>query len=118
VTMAAEAGQLQLNAFEPIIARSLMMSIVYLRRGVRVLNEYCVSGITANEDFLRQSVENSIGLVTALAPTLGYEKASEIAQYAQANSCTVRKAVLDLGAMTAEEFDAALGDVDRLTGRG
>ena len=118
VTMAAEAGQLQLNAFEPIIARSLMMSIIYLRRSCRVLREFCIEGITANEEFLRTTVENSIGLVTALAPKLGYEAASAIAKHAQKTGKTVRESALELGLMTSEEFDQALGDVDRLTGQG
>jgi aspartate ammonia-lyase len=118
VTMAAEGGQLQLNAFEPIIARSLMMSIIYLRRSCRVLREFCIEGITANEDFLRATVENSIGLVTALAPKLGYEAASAIAKHAQKHNKTVRESALELGLMTQEEFEEALGDVDRLTGQG
>ena len=118
VTMAAEAGQLQLNAFEPIIARSLMMSIVYLRRSCSVLREFCIDGITANEDFLRATVENSIGLVTALAPKLGYENASAIAKHAQKHNKTVRESALELGLMTDAGFEAALGDVDRLTGQG
>lgn len=118
VTMAAEGGQLQLNAFEPIIARSLMMSIIYLRRSCRVLREFCIEGITANEDFLRATVENSIGLVTALAPKLGYESASAIAKHAQKYNKTVRESALELGLMTHQEFEEALGDVDRLTGQG
>jgi aspartate ammonia-lyase len=118
VTMAAEGGQLQLNAFEPIIARSLMMSIIYLRRSCRVLREFCIEGITANEEFLRATVENSIGLVTALAPKLGYESASAIAKHAQKHNKTVRESALELGLMTQQEFEEALGDVDRLTGQG
>jgi aspartate ammonia-lyase len=118
VTMAAEGGQLQLNAFEPIIARSLMMSIIYLRRSCRVLREFCIDGITANEEFLRSTVENSIGLVTALAPKLGYESASAIAKHAQMYNKTVRESALELGLMTHQEFEEALGDVDKLTGQG
>jgi aspartate ammonia-lyase len=117
VTMAAESGQLQLNAFEPIIARSLMMSITYLRQGAKVLGEFCISGITANEEYLRQTVENSIGLVTALAPSIGYEQASAIAKYAQNQNKTVRQAAVELGLMTEGEFDTILGDVDGLTGQ-
>ena len=71
VTMAVEAGQLQLNAFEPIMCRALMMSITQLRQGCYVLADACVSGITANVEKLRLSVENSIGLVTAISPVLG-----------------------------------------------
>ena len=118
VTMAAESGQLQLNAFEPIIARSLMMSITYLRQGAKVLGEFCIDGITANEEYLRSSVENSIGLVTALAPSIGYENASAIAAYAQKYGATVRQAALALELMTDEQFDQVLGDIDQLTGQG
>lgn len=117
VTMAAESGQLQLNAFEPIIARSLMMSITYLRKGCRVLADYCVSDITANEEYLRSTVENSIGLVTALAPTVGYENATAIAKYAQESGTTVKTAAIKLGLLSAEQFDEILGDVDKLSGQ-
>ena len=117
VTMASEAGQLQLNAFEPIMSRALMMSITYLRRGCRVLTDYCVTGITANVEYLRGTVENSIGLVTALSPVLGYENSTKVATHAQLTGQSVRQAVLELGLMTESEFDAVLGDVDRLTGR-
>lgn len=117
VTMAAESGQLQLNAFEPIIARSLMMSITYLRKGCRVLADYCITDITANEEYLRSTVENSIGLVTALAPTVGYENATAIAKHAQEKATTVKTAAIELGLLTAAEFDEILGDVDKLSGQ-
>ena len=117
VTLASEGGQLQLNAFEPIMSRALMMSITYLRRGCRVLTDYCVDGITANVDYLRSTVENSVGLVTALSPKLGYENSTKVAQHAQATGQSVRQAVMELGLMTEAEFDAVLGDVDTLTGR-
>ena len=117
VTMAAESGQLQLNAFEPIIARSLMMSITYLRKGCRVLADYCITDITANEEYLRSTVENSIGLVTALAPSVGYENATAIAKHAQENATTVKTAAIELGLLTAAEFDAILGNVDKLSGQ-
>ena len=114
VTMACEAGQLQLNAFEPIIARALMMSIIYLRRGCYTLADRCVDGITANVDKLRKDVERSIGTVTALSPTHGYENATLVAQTALAENSTVKEVVLRLGLMTEAEFDAILGDVDKL----
>ncbi len=114
VTMAAEGGQLQLNAFEPIITRALMMGITQLRQACRVLADHCVSGITANVEKMRHDVERSIGLVTALSPLLGYENATMVAQKAQADDKTVREVVLELKLMTAEEFDAILGDVEKL----
>jgi len=114
VTMACEAGQLQLNAFEPIIARALMMSITYLRQGCYTLADRCVDGITANVEKLRQDVERSIGTVTALSPMLGYENATLVAQTAQAENSTVKEVVLRLGLMTEAEFNSILGDVDKL----
>jgi aspartate ammonia-lyase len=116
VALAAEAGQLELNAFEPVIARSLMMSIGYLKRGCATLTDNCVLGITANRELLRQTVENSIGLVTALSPKIGYEKSTEVAKVAQANNASVKDTVIALGYMTLEEFDAVLGDLEALTG--
>ncbi len=115
VTMAAEAGQLQLNAFEPIICRALLMSTNQLSNGVRVLAELCIDGITANVDRLRESVTNSIGLVTALAPRLGYETATEVAQEAARTGATVKAVVIEKGLMTEADFDAVLGDVEYLT---
>ena len=114
VTMAAEAGQLQLNAFEPIMCRALMMGITQLRQGCYVLADNCVDGITANVAKLRADVENSIGLVTALSPTLGYENATVVAQKAQVERKTVRAVVIELGLMTEADFDAAIGDVEKL----
>jgi aspartate ammonia-lyase len=114
VTMAAEAGQLQLNAFEPIMCRALMMSITQLRQGCYVLADACVSGITANVEKLRLSVEQSIGLVTAISPVLGYENATIVAQKALADDTSVREVVLELGLMTPAQFDELLGNIDAL----
>ena len=114
VTMAAEAGQLQLNAFEPIMCRALMMSITQLRQGCYVLADACVSGITANVEKLRLSVEQSIGLVTAISPVLGYENATIVAQKALADGTSVREVVLELGLMTEAQFDELLGNIDAL----
>lgn len=111
VTLAAEGGQLQLNAFEPIMARSIIMSITYLRNGFATFTKNCVDGITANTQLLKEIVENSIGLVTVISPKIGYENATKVARYAQKNNCSVRKAVVDLKLMSESEFDAALGDL-------
>ncbi|GHE58873.1 aspartate ammonia-lyase [Streptomyces capitiformicae] len=101
VTMAAEAGQLQLNAFEPIIWHSLSKSITHLQRACLALAERCVAGITANTQALRAAVENSIGLVTALNPYIGYEAATGIAQEALATGRGVAELVLDKGLLPA-----------------
>ncbi|MBW3572572.1 MAG: aspartate ammonia-lyase [Gemmatimonadetes bacterium] len=79
ITMAAEAGQLQLNVFEPVIGFNLFQSMDMLIRGAVVLRERCVLGITANVERMRWMVENSIGLVTALVPYIGYERSTELA---------------------------------------
>jgi aspartate ammonia-lyase len=94
------------------------MSITYLRRGCKVLAEFCVNGITANEEYLRKTVEHSIGLVTAISPRIGYENATAVAKRAQESGQSVRQVVIEMQLLTAEEFDQILGDIDRLTGRG
>lgn len=108
VSFAAEAGQLQLNAFEPIIAHSLFKSVSHLRNGCLTLAERCVSGITANEARLRATVENSIGIVTALNPYIGYANATAVAQEAHATGGSVYEIVLQKGLLTREELDQIL----------
>ncbi len=104
VTMAAEAGQLQLNAFEPLILHSLSESITHLRSACVVLAERCVSGITANAAVMRGYVENSIGLVTALNPSIGYAAATEIAKEALETGRGVAELVVEKGLLPAEEL--------------
>jgi aspartate ammonia-lyase len=104
ITMAAEAGQLQLNAFEPIILHSLSESITHLTAACRVLAGRCVTGITANTDVARGYVENSIGLVTALNPAIGYAAATEIAKEALATGRGVAELVLDRNLIPAERL--------------
>lgn len=82
ITMAAEAGQLQLNVMEPVIAFSLFTSISYMSNAINSLVERCINGITANEEICRNMVMNSIGIITALNPILGYEACSSIAKEA------------------------------------
>jgi aspartate ammonia-lyase len=108
ITMAAESGQLQLNAFEPIIVHSLHKSVGHLRAAATTLAERCVRGITANEEHLRASVEHSIGLVTALNPHLGYATATAIAQEALATGAGVAELVRGRGLLTAEELGRIL----------
>jgi aspartate ammonia-lyase len=108
VTMAAEAGQLQLNAFEPIIAHSLFKSLAHLAAGCRTLAERCVQGITANRERARRLMDDSTALVTALNPIIGYARASEVAQEALASGRRVADLVLEKGWMTREQLDDAL----------
>jgi aspartate ammonia-lyase len=108
VSFAAEAGQLQLNAFEPIIAHSLFKSVAHLRQGCLTLAERCVKGITANPDRLRESVRNSIGIVTALNPYIGYSNATEVATEAHLSGASVYDIVLKRGLLSREQLDALL----------
>jgi aspartate ammonia-lyase len=104
VSMAAEAGQLQLNAFEPVIGYSLSASLWRLRQAMLVLAERCVDGITANEALMRREVENSIGLVTALNPYIGYEAATLIAKEALLTGRGVAELVVEKGYMSAHKL--------------
>jgi aspartate ammonia-lyase len=108
VTFAAEAGQLQLNAFEPIIAHSLFKSVLHLSKGCVTLADLCVDGITANRDTLRANVERSIGIVTALNPYIGYANATEVAAEAHRSGRGVAEIVLARGLMTAEALSEVL----------
>ena len=108
VTFAAEAGQLQLNAFEPIIAHSLFKSVNHLRRGCVTLADLCIDGITANRELLMNSVRNSIGIVTALNPYIGYANATEVAAEAHATGKGVAEIVLAKGLMSQEMLDKVL----------
>jgi aspartate ammonia-lyase len=108
ISFAAEAGQLQLNAFEPVIAYNLFNSLAYLRQGCLTLARNCIRGITANHDILRQSVANSIGIVTALNPHIGYANASSVAKEAAAKGVGVGEIVLARGLLTQEQLDVIL----------
>lgn len=108
VTLAAEGGQLQLNVFEPIIAFRLLRGMIILTRACETLQTRCVAGITANVERMRYFVEHSIGIVTALVPILGYEKATEIAKEALDSGRGVYDLVCDRGMITREELDRAL----------
>jgi aspartate ammonia-lyase len=108
VTMAAEAGQLELNAMEPVIAYSLFTSLDLLGRACRTLVTRCIQGITANREHCRQQVEQSIGLVTALNPLLGYEKATEIAEEALRTGKSVVDVVLEKGYLSQEQLEKVL----------
>ena len=108
VTLAAEAGQLQLNVMEPVIAQSLFESIEMLERGMQTLTNRCIEGITANEERARQMVEGSIGLVTALVPVLGYEACSRLAKEAMDEGRGIYELVLERGLLSKEELDRML----------
>lgn len=108
VTIAAQAGQLQLNVMEPIIAYALFNSLTHLCNACRVFLTRCVVGITANREHLRQMVENSIGIVTALNPYIGYDQSAAIAKEALASGRGVVELVLEHGLLTREQVDEVL----------
>lgn len=108
VTLAAEAGQLQLNVFEPIIVESLFESIEMLKNGMMTLKQKCVDGITVNEERCRSLVENSIGLVTALNPVLGYETSTQLAKEALDKNKGVYELVLEKKLLSKAELDDLL----------
>jgi aspartate ammonia-lyase len=100
--MAAEAGQLQLNAFEPIIAHSLFQSTTHLDNACRTLIDRCINGISANERRLHESVTNSIGVITALSPYIGYAASARIAKTALRTGKSIPDLIVEEGMMTAD----------------
>ena len=115
VTMAAEAGQLQLNAFEPIMCHGLLQSMDWMTRSFDVLTRLCVRGIEVDETHLAEVSARSVGVVTALIPHLGYAAASAIAKAALAGEGDVRSLVLRTGAVEQARLDDLL-DPRRLAG--
>jgi aspartate ammonia-lyase len=105
VTMAAEGGQLQLNAFEPLIAHNILSSIELLTNGVRTFTTRCVAGIEARPDQCARHVEASVGAATALVPLLGYERSAIIAKEALASGRTVRELAIEAGLRSDQVTD-------------
>ncbi|NSL90781.1 aspartate ammonia-lyase [Chitinophaga solisilvae] len=106
ITMASEAGQLQLNVMEPVIAYSLFTMLTYMQRACDTLRKKCVDGITANAEASREMVMNSIGIVTALNPLLGYETCAAIAKEALNSGKSIHQIVVDEKAyITQQQWD-------------
>jgi aspartate ammonia-lyase len=114
VTLAAEAGQLQLNVMEPIIAAAIFESQTLLINAIRTLREECIDGIEANVEACRAFAERSIGLVTALNPHIGYERSTQLAAEALASGKSILELVLEHGWMDERAARAAL-DPMRMT---
>lgn len=112
VTMAAEAGQLQLNVMEPVIAFNCFQSLKMLTQAVRTLTQRCIKGITANRDICRSYVESSIGIVTALNPYIGYENSTRIAQKALVSNKSVMEIVIEDGLMSSQQLDDILSPMN------
>ncbi|MDR3272674.1 MAG: aspartate ammonia-lyase [Flavobacteriaceae bacterium] len=114
VTMAAEAGQLQLNVMEPVIAYSLLESVNILTNALDCLRENCIDGITANEQHMKEMVLNSIGIVTALNPYIGYKNSTKIAKEALENNRSVYDLVLEHNLLSKNELDEILNPENML----
>jgi aspartate ammonia-lyase len=108
VTLAAEAGQLELNVMEPVIVQSLFESIEMLKNGMSTFKYRCIDGIEANAEHCKKMVENSIGLVTALNPELGYEVSSKLAKEALETGRSVYDLVLEKKLLSKEKLDEIL----------
>ena len=108
VMMACEGGQLQLNAFEPVMVANLFQSIDIMKRAMRILGDRCVSGITPNIEHCQKNLEKSITLVTLLNPQLGYEISSELAMEALSSKHTIRELILERKLMSSEDYDALI----------
>ncbi len=115
VTMAVEGGQLQLNAFEPVIAHSIFQSITWMRRAMRTLRINCVDGITANRERLGAMVGSSVGVITALTPFIGYAAAAALAKTALLTGRSVADLVVEAGLMSPDEVAKQLSPA-RLSG--
>lgn len=108
ITMAAEAGQLELNAFEPILFYNLFESLETLSHAISTLVDNCIIGITANEDHCLELLEESVGIATALCPYIGYKKSAEIAKSSLKTGIPIRKLVLKNSILTKEKLDSIL----------
>jgi fumarate hydratase class II len=108
ITIAGASGNFELNVYKPVIIHNLLQSVRILTDGCRSFGEKCIAGITANEAVIAGYVRNSLMLVTALSPYIGYDKAAQIAGQAHAQGTTLKEAAISLGFLTAEEFDRAV----------
>ncbi|MFC0418624.1 aspartate ammonia-lyase [Cytobacillus solani] len=108
ISLASEAGQFELNVMEPVLLFNLLQSISIMNNGFRVFSNFCISGITANTDRLKEYVEKSVGLLTAVNPHIGYNIASEIARESIVNGKSIRELCLLYDVLTEEELDLIL----------
>ena len=108
IAMATEAGQLELNAFEPIIFHNLFQSIETLAYAVQTLVDNCITGITANAEHCRDMVYNSVGIITAICPHVGYEKAAEMAKEAIETGASVKDVIIEHRLLTKDEMEKIL----------
>ncbi|MFB5662046.1 aspartate ammonia-lyase [Alteribacillus sp. HJP-4] len=117
ISLASEAGQLELNVMEPVLVFNLLQSLSILQNGLNVFRDYAVDGLTANVERCREMVEQSVGVITAINPHVGYETASRIAKEAIETNRSVREICLERGILSKEELDEIL-DVKEMTNPG
>ena len=108
ITMGVEAGQLQLNVMEPVMAYSLLESIEYLTKGIRTMRTKCIEGITANVEHLRETTMNNIGLITAVSPFIAYDELNALAAEVLESGRGVYELILERGLLDKEELDDIL----------
>jgi aspartate ammonia-lyase len=108
VSMAGQAGQLELNVMMPVMAHNLLQSSLILENGVRVFTDLCVKGIVADEARCRRYAESTMALATALNPHIGYAHAAEVAKEALATGRTIKEVAVAKGLLTPEEADRIL----------
>ena len=106
IGFAASQGQFELNVYKPLIALNVQDSIHLLADAMRSFTTHCVAGIGINAERMETYVQTSLMLVTALSPHIGYDQAARIAKHAHAHGSTLREAALELGLVSAEQFDA------------
>jgi aspartate ammonia-lyase len=108
ICLASEAGQLELNVMEPVLVFNLLQSISIMNNAFSVFTRYCLAGIEANEDRMKEYVEKSVGIITAVNPHIGYEVAARIAREAILSGKSVRELCLLYDVLTGEELDLIL----------
>jgi fumarate hydratase class II len=112
IGIAASQGNFELNVFMPVIAYNFLQSVRLLADGISSFDTRCVSGIVANRQKMHDNLHNSLMLVTALNPHIGYENAARVAKTAYAENISLRDACIRLGYLTAEQFDAVFHPED------
>ncbi|WP_075323270.1 class II fumarate hydratase [Acidithiobacillus albertensis] len=114
IAFAASQGNFELNVYKPLIAFNILQSIELLEDAARSFAEHCLQGLEPVTERLQENMEKSLMLVTSLTPVMGYERAAAVAQHAHRNHCTLRDAVIQLGFLSGEEFDAQVRPQDML----
>ncbi len=118
ITMAGASGNFELNVYRPVIAFNIIQSIRLLAEVSVSFADNCVNGIEANEERIHSNLHNSLMLVTALNPHIGYDKAAEVAKKAHKENSTLKEAIIDLGYMSGEDFDKLVQPKDMIQPRG